>query len=162
MMMMLWTLYLTEINQIFQVLVCMRKKTVRSNMQYETTLPITDQLMLKNLTMIFFQVLQLKQVMKQVLTIKTKQRMNQLNVYIVGERQIRQFVIIRFWNKMTLLLYFSKFITTEFLDILLEQTNFYSLQTIYKSIDTNCAEIMSLIGMSIKMEILQLSSYKSY
>ena len=162
MMMMLWTLYLTEINQIFQVLVCMRKKTVRSNMQYETTLPITDQLMLKNLTMIFFQVLQLKQVMKQVLTIKTKQRMNQLNVYIVGERQIRQFVIIRFWNKMTLLLYFSKFITTEFLDILLEQTNFYSLQTIYKSIDTNCAEITSLIGMSIKMEILQLSSYKSY
>ena len=50
----------------------------------------------------------------------------------------------------------------EFSDIVLEQTNIYSLQTIHKSIDTNGAEIMSLIGMSIKMEILQLPSYKLY
>ena len=162
MLMMLQTLYLTEINQIFQVLVWMRKKTVGSNMQYEIMSPITDQLILKNLTMTFFQVLQLKQVIKQVLTIKAKQRMNQLNVYIVGERQIQQLVIIRFWNKMALLQYFSKFITTEFSDIVLEQTNIYSFQTIHKSINTNGAEIMSLIGMSIKMEILQLPSYKLY
>ena len=63
---------------------------------------------------------------------------------------------------MTLLQYFSKFITMEFSDIVLEQTNIYSLQTIHKSVDTNGAEIMSLIGMSIKMEILQLPSYKLY
>ena len=61
---------------------------------------------------------------------------------------------------MTPLQYFSKFITTALLDIVVEQTNIYSFQTIHKSIDTNRAEIMSLIGMSIKMGILQLPSYK--
>ena len=43
-----------------------------------------------------------------------------------------------------------------------EQTNIFSFQTIHKSVNTNCAEIMSLIGMSIKMGILQLPFYKSY
>ena len=60
---------------------------------------------------------------------------------------------------MTPLQYFSKFITTVLLHIVVEKTNIYSFQTIHKSIDTNRAEIMSLIGMSIKMAILQLPSY---
>ena len=36
---------------------------------------------------------------------------------------------------------------------IVEQTNIYSLQTVHKSIDTNRAKLMSLIGMSIKMGI---------
>ena len=54
------------------------------------------------------------------------------------------------------------FITTALLDIVVEQTNIYSFQTIHKSIDTNHAEILSLTGMSIKMGISQLPSYKFY
>ena len=61
---------------------------------------------------------------------------------------------------MVPLQYFSLFITTALLDIFVEQTNIYSFQTINKSIDTNRGEIMSLIGMSIKMGMLQLPSYK--
>ena len=63
---------------------------------------------------------------------------------------------------MSPLQYLSKFHKTALLDIVVEQTNIYSFQTIHKSIDTNFAEIMSLIRMSIKMGILQLPSYKSY
>ena len=63
---------------------------------------------------------------------------------------------------MTPLQYISMFITTTLLDIVVEQTNIYSLQTIHKSIDTNRAKIMSLIGMSIKMGIWQLPSYKPH
>ena len=63
-------------------------------------------------------------------------------------------------ENMIPLQYFLKFITTALLDIVVEQTNIYSFQTIHKSINTNCAEIMSLIGMRMKMEILQLPSYK--
>ena len=63
---------------------------------------------------------------------------------------------------MTPLQYFPKFITTSLLDIDVEQTNIYSFKTIHKYIDANHAEIMSLIGKSIKMGILQLPSYKSY
>ena len=63
---------------------------------------------------------------------------------------------------MTPLQYFPKFITTSLLDIDVEQTNIYSFKTIHKYIDANRAEIMSLIGKSIKMGILQLPSYKSY
>ena len=42
---------------------------------------------------------------------------------------------------MTPLQYFSMFITTTLLDIVVEQTNIYSFQTIHKSINTNRAEI---------------------
>ena len=68
-------------------------------------------------------------------------------------------------DDMTPLQYFSKyyndilFIMT-LLDIVAEQTNIYSFQTIHKSIDRNCSEIVSLIGMIIKMGILQPRSYK--
>ena len=55
---------------------------------------------------------------------------------------------------MTLLQYFSKFITTALLDIVVEQTNIYDFQTLHKFIDKNRAKIMSLIEMSIKMGIL--------
>ena len=48
-----------------------------------------NQLMLKNLTMTFFLLLQLEKVTKQALTILAKQIMSQLNVYIVGEREIQ-------------------------------------------------------------------------
>ena len=63
---------------------------------------------------------------------------------------------------MTPLQYFLKFITTELLDIVAEQTNISNFQIILKSIETNHAEIMSLIGTSIKMGILQLPSYNLY
>ena len=63
---------------------------------------------------------------------------------------------------MTPLQYFLKFITTELLDIVAEQTNISNFQIILKSIETNHAEIMSLIGTSIKMGILQLPSYNFY
>ena len=63
---------------------------------------------------------------------------------------------------MTPLQYVSMFITTALLDIVVEQTNIYSFQTIQKSIDTKHAETMYLIGISIKMGILQLSYYKLY
>ena len=61
---------------------------------------------------------------------------------------------------MTPLQYFLKFITTALLDIVVEQTNFYIFQTIHKSIDTNREESISLTGMNIIMEILQLPAYK--
>ena len=61
---------------------------------------------------------------------------------------------------MTHLQHFSVFITTTLLDIAIEQTKMYSFQTVHKSINTNPAEIMSLIGRSIKMGILKLLSYK--
>ena len=47
--------------------------------------------------------------------------------------------------------YFSMFIITVLLDIVVKQTNIYSCQTTYESIDTNHAEVISLTGMSIKM-----------
>ena len=61
---------------------------------------------------------------------------------------------------MTHLQHFSVFITMTLLDIAIEQTKMYSFHTIHKSINTNPAEIMSLIGRSIKMGILKLLSYK--
>ena len=61
---------------------------------------------------------------------------------------------------ITPLQYILMFITTTLLDIVVEQTNIYSLQTVHKSIDTNRAKIMSLIGMSIKMGIWQLPSWR--
>ena len=90
-------------------------------------------------------------------------------MYIVGEREIRLLVIIRFLkNSLNLFQKIWHFCNTfryllqrALLDIIVEQTNIYSFQTIHKSIDTNCTEIMPLIGMSIKMEIFQLPSYKS-
>ena len=63
---------------------------------------------------------------------------------------------------MAHLQYFSMFITTALLDIVVEPANIYSFQIFHKSIETNRAEIMYMIGMSIKMGILQLLSYKSY
>ena len=63
---------------------------------------------------------------------------------------------------VTPLQYFSMFITTALLDIVVEQTNIYSFEIIHKSINTGCAKMMSLIGMSNKMGILKLPSYKSY
>ena len=63
---------------------------------------------------------------------------------------------------MTPLQYFLKFIKTAWFDIAVEQTNIYSFQTIHKWINTNRAETISLTGMSIKMVILQLPSYKLY
>lgn len=62
----------------------------------------------------------------------------------------------------TLLQYFLMFITATLLDVVVEQTNIYSFQAKHKSIDTNRAEILSLIGMMIKMGISHLPSYKSY
>ena len=63
---------------------------------------------------------------------------------------MQQFLIILFFEElsepsledMTPLQYFSKFITTTLLDIVAEQTNIYSFQTIHKSIDRNCSEIV--------------------
>ena len=57
---------------------------------------------------------------------------------------------------MTHLQYFSMFITTALLDIVVEPANNYNFQIFHKSIETNRAELMPLIGMSIKMGILQL------
>ena len=95
--------------------------------------------------------------------------MNQLNVYrwrkrdtIACDHSFLEEFSEPPLEDMTPLQYFSMFITTALLDIVVEQTNIYSFQTIHKSIDTNRAEIMPLIGMSIKMGILQLPSYKSY
>ena len=60
------------------------------------------------------------------------------------------------------LVYLARFITMVLLVIIVEQTNICSFQATHKSINTNRVEIISLIGMSIKMGILQLPSYKSY
>ena len=96
--MMRYNLYFMEINQVFQVLVSMRKKKMRLKMQYKTIFPMKNQLMLPNLVMTFRLVLQLEQKATQVLTIKAKQIMSQLNPYIVGETEIQQFAIIPFLN----------------------------------------------------------------
>ena len=41
--------------------------------------------------------------------------------------------------------YISMFITMTLLDIVVEQSDIYSFQSIHKSIDTNLAEIMPLL-----------------
>ena len=164
------TLYSTKINQIFQVLVQMRK--MRNNEiadVVQNNVSMMNQLMLQNLMISSFLLIQLERVTKQVLTIKTKQIMSRFNVYIVRERKIQQFVIIRFLKndlkqlqKIGQLCNFSMFITTALLYIVAELTKIYSFQHIHKFINTNCAEIMPLIGMTVKMDILRLPSQKSY
>ena len=79
---------------------------------------------------------------------------------IVCDRNLKEFSELPL-EDMTPLQYFSEFITTTLLDIVAEQTNI-TLQTIRKSIDTNRAEIMYLIRISIKMGVVQLPSYKLY
>ena len=79
---------------------------------------------------------------------------------IVCDRNLKEFSELPL-EDMTPLQYFSEFITTTLLDIVAEQTNI-TFQTIRKSIDTNRAEIMYLIRISIKMGVVQLPSYKSY
>ena len=62
-------------------------------------------------------------------------------------------------ENMIPLQYFLKFITTALLDIVVEQTNIYSFQTIHKSINTCRNNVFDWTRM--KMGILQLPSYKS-
>ena len=63
---------------------------------------------------------------------------------------------------MTPLQWVLKFITTALLDIDVEQTNINSFQSIHEFISTSHTEIMYLIGVSIKIGILQLPFYKFY
>ena len=65
-------------------------------------------------------------------------------------------------EEMTPLQYFSLFFTTDILEIVVQQTNIYSFQKCHKVINTNREEIMSLIGINLKMGITKLPSYKSY
>ena len=46
--------------------------------------------------------------------------------------------------------------------LLWNRLTFYGFQTIHKSVDTSRTEIISLIGLSIKMGILQLPPHKLY
>ena len=65
-------------------------------------------------------------------------------------------------DDMTPLQYFKLFITDDIIDSVVEQTNIYSFQKNDKSINTDHEEIMSLIGMNMKMGISKLPSYKLY
>ena len=58
--------------------------------------------------------------------------------------------------------YFRMFFPSSLDDLVAEQTNLYSVQKSHKSIKTTAAEITSLIGMMMKMGIIQLPSYQLY
>ena len=65
-------------------------------------------------------------------------------------------------EEITPLKYFKQFITDDIIDCVVEQTNIYSFQKDAKSTNTNREEIMSLIGMHMKMGIITIPSYKLY
>ena len=62
----------------------------------------------------------------------------------------------------TPLQYFRQFITDDIIDLVVEQTNIYSCQKSGKSINVNREELMSLMGIRMKMGIVKLPSYKLY
>ena len=65
-------------------------------------------------------------------------------------------------EEITPLKYFKQFITDDIIDCVVEQTNIYSFQKDAKSTNTNREEILSLIGMHMKMGIITIPSYKLY
>ena len=58
--------------------------------------------------------------------------------------------------------YFTMFCNDDLLNLVVENTNLYSVQTTLKSIDTNIDEIRTFIGMHILMGIIKLPSYRNY
>jgi hypothetical protein len=58
--------------------------------------------------------------------------------------------------------YFRQFWPDEINNLVVEQTNLYSTQKTGTSINTNTKETEQLIGMHLKMGIIQLPSYKLY
>ncbi|CAB4007292.1 Hypothetical predicted protein [Paramuricea clavata] len=58
--------------------------------------------------------------------------------------------------------YFRQFRPDEINDLVVEQTNLYSTHKTGTSINTNIKETEQLIGMHLKMSIIQLPSYKLY
>jgi hypothetical protein len=58
--------------------------------------------------------------------------------------------------------YFRQFRPDEINDLVVEQTNLYSTHKTGTSINTNMKETEQLIGMHLKMGIIQLPSYKLY
>ena len=58
--------------------------------------------------------------------------------------------------------HFKLFWTDELNELIVEQTNLYSTQKRFTSINTNKSEIEQFIGMQLKMGIVQLPSYKLY
>ena len=65
-------------------------------------------------------------------------------------------------EELTPFTYFQKFITPKLIDDVAEQTNLYSFQKDHKIVDTNASEVMSLIGICIKMGIVSLPSIANY
>ena len=63
---------------------------------------------------------------------------------------------------MTPLQYFKLFFTDEAVALITEQTNLYSVQKSYKSIDVNAKEMETFIGTNMLMSIVKLPSYKNY
>ena len=58
--------------------------------------------------------------------------------------------------------YFKKFWLDELTDLVVEQTNLYSIQKTGQSVNTNRNEVEQLIGMNMKMGIVHLPSYTLY
>ena len=58
--------------------------------------------------------------------------------------------------------YFKLFWTDELNGLIVEQTNLYSTQKRFTSINMNKSEIQQFIGIQLKMGIVQLPSYKLY
>ena len=58
--------------------------------------------------------------------------------------------------------YFKMIITPEITDCVVEQTNLCSFQKNHKSINTNVSEILSMIGIVIKMVLVLLPSCRQY
>ncbi len=58
--------------------------------------------------------------------------------------------------------YFRQFWTDDIIDLVVQQTNLYSTQKTGSSINTTKKETEQLIGMHLRMDIVQLPSYKMY
>lgn len=58
--------------------------------------------------------------------------------------------------------YFKKFWLDELTDLVVEQTNLYSIKKTGQSVNTNRNEVEQLIGMNMKMGIVHLPSYTLY
>lgn len=58
--------------------------------------------------------------------------------------------------------YFSSLFGDEIIDMIVEQTNLYSVQCNGTSIDTNAKEIKTFLGMLIKMDVYNFPAYRDY
>lgn len=60
------------------------------------------------------------------------------------------------------IVYFRRLFTDDVIDMIVQQTNLYSVQTTGKSVKTDCEEIKTFLSMLILMGLINLPAYRDY